>query len=192
MKRYDKDLLQIYADSFRDNWDLPALTDYATGDTMTYAALSRRIAGMHMLYEQLGVRRGDKVALMGRNTSMWVVVFMATVTYGAVIVPVLQDFNPRDAQHIINHSDADLLFVSESIWESQELERMPRLKGVISLDSQRVIAEPSAGKGRVAKVLKGIARKFGARHKGGFRREDVVYHTVDADAVAVINYTSGT
>lgn len=192
MERYDKDLLKIYADSFRDNWDLPALTDYGTGETMTYAALSRRIAGMHLLYEQLGVRRGDKIALMGRNTSMWVVVFMATVTYGAVIVPVLQEFNPRDAQHIINHSDAELLFVSEAIWESQELEHMPRLKGVISLDKQRVIAEPDSGKGRVAKLLKGLVRKFAARHKGGFTRLDVGYPEVGADAVAVINYTSGT
>ncbi|MDE5750934.1 MAG: AMP-binding protein, partial [Duncaniella sp.] len=127
-------LLQIYASSFRQNWTLPALTDYGSGATMTYADLARRIAATHMLFKACGVRKGDKVALMGKNSIAWVETYMATVTYGAVIVPVLHDFNVQDAQHIINHSGSVLLFVSESIFENMDFERIPDVRAVFSLE----------------------------------------------------------
>ena len=120
-----ENLLSIYADSFKDHWSLPALTDYITKETMTYGDFAKAVAYYHLLFEQLGIQPGDKIALMGKNTTTWVTVFMSTITYGAVIVPVLQEFNPRDAQHIINHSDADLLFVSNNLWETFEFEKMP-------------------------------------------------------------------
>ncbi len=112
------DLLQIYQHSFADNFPLPALTDYNSGKTISYGDLARRIARLHLFFEQAGVVPGDKIALLGRNTPNWVITFMATITYGAVIVPVLNDFNPADAQHIINHSDAVMLFVSDGIFPS--------------------------------------------------------------------------
>ena len=145
-----ENLLEIYAQSFRHNWDMPALTDYTTGDTMTYGDFARRIARLHTLFANAGIRRGDKIALMGRNTSSWVTIFFGTITYGAVIVPVLQDFNPQDAQHIINHSDAVMLFVSNSIWETLEYDKMPRLKGVLSLDDRQVLAESDGPDGKIS------------------------------------------
>ena len=113
-----ENLLDIYSASFRDNWTLPALTDYGSGRTRTYADFAETIARAHVLYEMLGLKRGDKVALIGKNSSRWVEVFMSLITYGATIVPILHEFNPQDAQHIVVHSDARLLFVSATIGET--------------------------------------------------------------------------
>ena len=187
-----ENLLEIYAGSFRDNWDMPALTDYTTGETMTYGDFARRIARLHTLFANAGIRQGDKIALMGRNTSTWVTVFIGTITYGAVIVPVLQEFNPQDAQHIINHSDAVMLFVSNAIWDTLEYEKMPRLKGVLSLDNRQVLAESDGPDGKITKLIRNLSRKFRAAYKSGFGKDQVVYPSRPKDALAVINYTSGT
>lgn len=186
-----ENLLQIYAASFRDNWDLPALTDYTSGTTMTYGDLSRRIANTHIFFELAGIKRGDKVALMGKNSIEWVVLYMATLTYGAVIVPVLQDFSAPDAQHIINHSDAKLLFIDESIWQhSMEIETMPAVKAVIAIAGPlKVIAEQGI---KVDKLLAATLKTFQKRYPEGFGRENVVYPVCPPDALAEINYTSGT
>ena len=96
-----KALLQIYSDSFRDNYNDPCLTEYTTGKTISYGDLARKIARIHIFFEKAGIRRGDRVALLGKNTTNWVVTFMATLTYGAVIVPILNDFNSHDCAHII-------------------------------------------------------------------------------------------
>lgn len=187
-----ENLLEIYAQSFRHNWDMPALTDYTTGETMTYGDFARRIARLHTLFANAGIRRGDKIALMGRNTSSWVTIFFGTITYGAVIVPVLQDFNHQDAQHIINHSDAVMLFVSNSIWETLEYDKMPRLKGVLSLDDRQVLAESDGPDGKISKILRNLSRKFRTAYKSGFGKEQVAYPQCPKDSLAVINYTSGT
>ena len=97
-----ENLIKIYERSFIDNWELPALTDYNTGERLTYGDFARNIAKLHMLFENSGVKQGDRIALIGKNIPNWVTVFMGTITYGAVIVPILQEFNPADAQHIIN------------------------------------------------------------------------------------------
>ncbi len=186
------DFNKIYADSFRDNWNLPALSEYGGNETMTYGDFAKRIARIHALYEQLGIKRGDKIALMGKNNSTWVSVFMATVTYGAVIVPILQDFNPQDAQHIINHSDAELLFVSNSLWETFELERIPRVKAAISLETRRLLAEQDVYARPVERALKNIGRRLRRSYPKGYGREDVKYCQADPSQLAVINYTSGT
>ena len=96
--------IKIFEESFRNNWELPALSDYNTKQTLTYGEFAERIARLHLLYKEWGIKPGDRVALIGKNTPSWVIVFMGTITYGAVIVPILQEFNPKDAQHIINHS----------------------------------------------------------------------------------------
>lgn len=187
-----ENLLEIYAGSFRDNWSLPALTDYITKDTITYGDFARRIARIHLFYKQCGIKEGDKIALMGKNTTTWVTVFMATVTYGAVIVPVLQDFNPQDAQHIINHSDAVMLFVSPGIWESFEYEKLPNIKAVISLDTRLVLAEKEENDHAVEKIIKNLSNEFALLYNNGFNRDDIKYPTLAPDSLAVINYTSGT
>ena len=187
-----ENLLEIYAKSFHDNWSLPALTDYISKETITYEDFARRIARIHLFYEQCGIQKGDKIALMGKNTTTWVTVFMATVTYGAVIVPVLQDFNPQDAQHIINHSDAVMLFVTPGIWESFEYEKLPNIKSVISLDTRLVLAEKEGNEGATEKIIQNLSNEFAKRYPNGFGRKDIKYPTIPNNSLAVINYTSGT
>lgn len=147
MTDYQQDILKIYERSFRENWSLPALTEYGSDEIVSYGEMARRIARMHLFYKQIGLKPGDKVALLGRNSTTWVICFMATITYGATIVPILADFNAHDAQHIINHSDATVLFVNRSIWEACDFEQMPKLKVVVSLETRHVLAE-RPGKGR--------------------------------------------
>lgn len=188
----NENLLTIYANSFKDNWELPALTDYITGDTMTYCDFARTVARYHLFYEQAGIKKGDKIALMGKNTTTWVTIFMSTITYGAVIVPVLQEFNPKDAQHIINHSDAEILFVTNHLWETFEFEKMPKLKAAISLDNLSVHAERYHEDNFIANLLKNLDNIFNDAYKKGFNERDVKYPVLPQDSLAVINYTSGT
>lgn len=130
----------IYEQSFRDNWGLPALTEYGKKHTLNYADLALDIARTHLAFELSGIKKGDKIALIGRNSPGWIVVFIATITYGATIVPILQDFNPTDATHILNHSESVLLFVDDHIWENLEFEQMPNVRGVISLTNGKLLA----------------------------------------------------
>ncbi|MBR6639537.1 MAG: AMP-binding protein [Muribaculaceae bacterium] len=188
----NENLLAIYANSFKDNWELPALTDYITGNTMTYCDFARTVARYHLFFEQAGIKKGDKIALMGKNTTTWVTIFMSTITYGAVIVPVLQEFNPKDAQHIINHSDAEILFVTNHLWETFEFEKMPKLKAAISLDNLSVHAERYPEDNFIANLLKNLDNIFNDAYKKGFNERDVKYPVLPQDSLAVINYTSGT
>ena len=105
LSKPEQNLIKIYEKSLRENWALEAVTDYGTTNTLTYAQLAENIAKLHLLFEQAGIESGDKVAVMGKNNANWVTTFLATVTYGAIIVPILQDFKANDAIHIINHSD---------------------------------------------------------------------------------------
>lgn len=191
--RYDDHILKIYRNSFRNNWDLPALTDYGSQEVMTYADFARRIARLHLFYRQMGLKPGDHVALLGKNSASWVVMFIGTITYGATIVPILADFNPHDAQHIVNHSDARVLFVNSSIWETLEFEEMPELKAAVSLEMRQILAErETEGHQMPSRIIRNLTRKFKATYPKGFRREDVVYPEIDAENTAVLNYTSGT
>lgn len=191
--RYDDHILKIYQNSFRNNWDLPALTDYGSQEVMTYADFGRRIARLHLFYRQIGLKPGDHVALLGKNSASWVVMFIGTITYGATIVPILADFNPHDAQHIVNHSDARVLFVNSSIWETLDFEEMPELKAAVSLETRQVLAErETEGHQIPSRIIRNLTRKFKATYPKGFRREDVVYPEIDAENTAILNYTSGT
>lgn len=191
--RYDDHILKIYQNSFRNNWDLPALTDYGSQEVMTYADFARRIARLHLFYRQIGLKPGDHVALLGKNSASWVVMFIGTITYGATIVPILADFNPHDAQHIVNHSDARVLFVNSSIWETLDFEEMPELKAAVSLETRQVLAErETEGHQMPSRIIRNLTRKFKATYPKGFRQEDVVYPEIDAENTAILNYTSGT
>lgn len=192
-RNYQDDILAIYQHSFREYWALPALTDYGSKEVMTYGDLARRIARIHLFYKQLGIRPGDKVALLGKNSATWVIFFMGTITYGATIVPILSDFNAHDSQHIINHSDATLLVVSESIWENCDFETMPQLRAVISIETRLVLDERSVeGEPSAERIIRNLTRKFRSVYRKGFTPDDIVYPQVDKDATAIINYTSGT
>lgn len=195
---YD-DLLQIYQQSFADNFSLPALTDYISGKTISYGDLGRRIARLHLFFEQAGIVPGDKIAVLGTNTPNWVITFMAVISYGAVIVPILNEFNPGDVQHIISHSDSVLLFVSDSIFHRLDYDAMPQVRAVISLDSRTIIAErqPAAVAGHRRptshkSLVMGLTRQFRKRYPDGFSQKDIRYRHFDGSSLAVLNYTSGT
>lgn len=188
-----EDLATIYAESFKENWTLPALTDYGVASsTITYGELARRIARLHIFFKDMNIRPGDRIAICGKNTSTWVTAFMATITYGAVVVPVLQDFNPQDAQHIFNHSEAKLLFINNSLFENLDFEKMPRVKAVLSLDTRKVIAERNTDGIEASKILRNLTRKFKAAYKNGYSSADVKYTVRGKDEMVVLNYTSGT
>lgn len=184
------DLLHIYQRSFAVNWELPALTDYVTKEAISYAELSRRIAMTHLLFKKMGIKHGDKIALMGPNSVRWIVSYMATITYGATIVPVLQEFHPQDAQHIIHHSDAVLLIISESIFEHFNPENLTKLKAVLLLDKNAVLYEHKGDK--VEKMVDNMSITFAHTYPAGFAPTDIRYPTMPANSIAEINYTSGT
>lgn len=185
-----ENIVEIYQQSFRDNWDMPALSDYTENVTLNYSDFARDIARLHVLYRECGIKQGDKIAIIGKNTTSWVTVFIATITYGAVIVPILQEFNPHDVQHIVNHSEAVLLLSSNAIWDNLEFEDMPNLRGVISLDNHQLLAENEGE--CIGESLSKLDEKFNATYPGGFSQKDICYQPVDNEAVAELNYTSGT
>ena len=182
--------IKIYEKSFVDNWDLPALSDYNAKTTLTYGEFARAVARLHLLYKLCGIKPGDKVALIGKNTPTWVTVFIGTITYGAVIVPILSEFNPTDAQHIINHSEAQIMFASKAIWDSIDFDQLRGIRAAISLDDKKLFAE-KAGE-TVGKNLFGLTRAFNRQYKNGYYRNDVHYPDIPDDALMEINYTSGT
>lgn len=188
----NESLAEIYARSFGDNWDLPALTDYTEQRTLTYGDMATQIARHHLLFQTIGLRQGDKVALIGRNTIDWVVVFMSVVTYGGTIVPILSDFTTEDATHIINHSGATLLYVDEHIWDSMEFEKMPAVRGVISIGKEKLLAEHPLNDELIKQAIKNLNRRFRNRYKGHYNATKVDYPPSHPEDLAVINYTSGT
>jgi len=182
--------IKIFEHSFIENWDLPALSDYNSGETMTYGEFARNIARLHLLYKHSGIKQGDKIALIGKNTPNWVTVFIGTITYGAVIVPILAEFNPTDAQHIINHSEAVMLFTSKAVWESLDFDHMSRVRAALCLDNKRLLAE-KAGE-TVGEALYNLNQLFEKTYATGFYRNDIRYPDVSNDELMEINYTSGT
>lgn len=185
-----ENFIKIYEESFIENWDLPALSEYGKNNTITYGQLAEEIAKTHLLFETVGLKEGDKVALCGKDSANWVKVYIATVTYGAVIVPILSEFNRLDITHIINHSGAELLFISDPLWEHIEPEKLLHVKGVISLERKMVVHEaPGVELVRCMRLLK---RRFRRRFPLGFTERDITYADRDNSEVVEINYTSGT
>ena len=186
----EENLIKIYENSFRKNWDLDAVTDYGTTVTLTYGQIAERIAYLHLLFERVGIEMGDRVAVMGKNNSNWVTTYLATVTYGAVIVPILQDFKANDAIHIINHSESKLLFITDQIWENIDVEQVPDLQAVISLNTMDLITAGLPKTQAVDKMT--IEELFAEKYPDGFTKDDVKYAERSNAELASINYTSGT
>ena len=186
----EENLIKIYENSFRKNWDLEAVTDFGTTVTLTYGQIAERIAYLHLLFERVGIEMGDRVAVMGKNNSNWVTTYLATVTYGAVIVPILQDFKANDAIHIINHSESKLLFITDQIWENIDVEQVPDLQAVISLNTMDLITAGLPKTQAVDKMT--IEELFAEKYPDGFTKDDVKYAERSNAELASINYTSGT
>ena len=182
--------IKIYEKSFSENWNLPALSEYGKGNTITYGQLAEEIAKTHLLFKSLGVEPGDKIALCGRDSADWVKVYMATVTYGAVIVPILSEFNPVDIIHIINHSEAVMLFVSDHLWEHMEPEKLLKVKGVISLEQKKPLKESENFE--LSRSIRLLKRRFNRKYPEGYAQADVRFADRGNNEVVEINYTSGT
>ncbi len=186
----EENLIKIYENSFRKNWELEAVTDYGTSVTLTYGQMAERIAYLHLLFERVGIQVGDRIAVMGKNNSNWVTTYLATMTYGAVIVPILQDFKANDAIHIINHSESKLLFITDLIWENIDVDQVPDLQAVISLNTMDLIVTGLPKQQAVDKMT--IEEMFAEKYPNGFTKDDVHYIKRSNAELASINYTSGT
>lgn len=200
-----ENLIGIFEESFKKNWDLPGYTNYGEETTLTYGGIAKRIAKLHLLFEQCDIQKNDKIALIGRNTANWAITYIATITYGAVIVPILQDFNPNDIHHIANHSESKLLFVGDQHWESIEEENLQYIKAVFSLTNFHCITllnQQKENEGTENEVDKGwdirllqpdrIKQLFNAKYPNGFGKTDIKYKEKSNSELASINYTSGT
>lgn len=185
-----ENFIKIYERSFIENWDLPALSEFGKHNDLTYGELAESIALSHQLFESIGIKPGDKIALCGKDSADWVKVYMATVTYGAIIVPILSEFNPLDITHIVNHSEALLLVVSDSIWEHMEPNSLLNVKGVMSLESKKVLHEASGVE--MMRHIRLLKRRFNKKYPNGYTSHDVKYINRDNSEVVEINYTSGT
>ena len=175
--------------AIHDFWDKDALTDFR-GRTLQYHDVARKIVKLHILFENSGVQRGDKIAICGRNSSQWASAFLATLTYGAVAVPILNEFTIDQVQHIVNHCDAKLFFTGEAISAVNDASKMPQLEGIIHLEDYGVIFSRSE---KLTYAREHLNEMFGKRYPKNFRQEHVsYYHEQSPDELAMINYTSGT
>lgn len=181
-----QNLIKLYEESFTENFDLPALTDYITDQTLTYGDLAKRIAILHLIFKRFGVEQGDKVLLIGRNTPNWVVSFMATITYGAVIVPVLHEFNINDVKHIINHSESVLLIVGDNIWDDLEIDGIDNVRAILSLEGFDILHTKNSEDACCIDEL------YHKEYPADFAKQLIDYPQVDNSEVIEINYTSGT
>lgn len=179
---------QHIEDSIRANWDLPALSDYK-GATYHYKDVARRIEKIHIIFEKCGLHKGDKVALAGRNSSNWGIAFLATLTYGAVAIPILHEFKPDGIHHIVNHSDARILFAGDVVWESLNESMMLNLEAVVLLPDFSIVY---CRKQEVCHIRGILNELFGKKYPDQFRPEDVNYYRGKNEELALISYTSGT
>ena len=173
--------------SIRENWDSPSLSDYR-GKTLLYKDVAQQILRIHKIFEVWGIKQGDKISLIGRNNSSWALTYLATLSYGAVIVPILPDFAPDDMHHIVNHSDSVLLFVGDSIWENLDDYAMPYLQAVFSLDSQSLLV---ARDNKVGRKFQELEEPI-AKQMKELTPEKVFYCDIPNSKLGVISYTSGT
>ena len=171
-----------------ENWDQDALTDYQ-GVTLQFHDVARKIEKIHILFENSGVEMGDKIAICGRNSAHWAVAYLATLTYGAVAVPILHEFNGEQIQNIVNHSESKLLFIGDFAVKTIDPEQMPALEAIINLPDFSLLISRSS---KVTYAREHLNMLFGSKFPKAFRAEHVNYHKDEADELALINYTSGT
>ena len=179
---------KILEESFKKNWDRPALTNYQ-GMTLAYRDVARRIAKLHIAFEQCGLQKGDKVAICSRNQANWGVSFLAAITYGAVAVPILHEFKAGNIHYLVNHSEARVLFVDEVIWEGLSAEEMPDLAVVVQINTFKFLYVANLD---LASVREHLNEEFGRCYPNNFEPENMNYYEDSAEELAIINYTSGT
>ncbi|MFV0538553.1 MAG: AMP-binding protein, partial [Dysgonomonas sp.] len=187
-----ENLISLYENSFKNNWELKGLSDYSEKKTLYYKDLAREIARVHILLEEAQIKKGDKIALIGKNNIPWCTVYLATFTYGAVIVPILQDFHADSIQHIINHSESKLLFTGTQIWDSLDEDSIPSIRGSFSVnDLQYKCLYEQKGE-KLSQIAESLDQKMEEKYPNGYTISDIKYAEVDNSEMVLINYTSGT
>ncbi len=187
-KNMKKSFIAYIEDSIIQNWDLDALTDY-NGATLQYKDVARKIEKIHLIFEASGIKKGDKIAICGRNSSHWGVTFLAILTYGAVAVPILHEFKADNVHNIVNHSEAKLLFTGDQVWENLNEAAMPLLEGIMLMYDFSILVSRSE---KLDYAREHLNELFGRKYPKNFRKEHIKYHKDQPEELAVINYTSGT
>lgn len=179
---------KIFENSFKKNWDRPAISNYQ-GETLHYKDLARRMEKLHIMFEECGLQKGDKVAICSRNQANWAVTFLAILTHGAVPVPLLHEFKSSNIHHLVNHSEAKILFVDEVIWEGLSETEMPDLHAIIQVNNFKILY---ANDESIVDAKAHLNELFGRRYPEAFTPDCISYYEDSAEELAVINYTSGT
>jgi len=185
----EKSYLKLVENSLKYNWEYPAFSDYE-GSSFLYSDVAVQIAKIHLLFEKNGIKKGDKIALIGKNSARWAISYMAITSYQAVIVPILPDFKPTDVHHIVNHSDSVILFSGDAVYNSLEVSEMPALFAVISVDDFSVKYEKEDC--RYAQIYLNIDEHLRAKYHGKFAPEHLNFGIENREDIAMISYTSGT
>jgi putative long-chain-fatty-acid-coA ligase len=185
----DKNIIALLEDSFKKHWDLPAVSNYE-GRDYTYGQMCEAIEKWHLFFAARGLQHGDKVALMGKDTAEWSIFFLAVITYGCVIVPILQDFPPQDAMQIIGHSEAKLIGITPNLWSNMSPEGVPAISVVLDFQDRALLY--ATEQEEVQKQLEAVDQEFSLRFPKGMQPEDVHYYHIPNSELLVLNYTSGT
>ena len=179
---------KIFQEAFKRNWDRPAISNYQ-GITLHYRDVARRIEKMHIMFEECGLQKGDKVALCSRNQANWAVAFLSAMTYGAVPVPLLHEFKSSNIHHLVNHSEAKILFVDDVIWEGLTETEMPDLHAIIQVNTFKLLYAKDE---KIVSAREHLNELFGRKYPNVFTSDDINYYEDQPDELAIINYTSGT
>ena len=179
---------KLYQEAFKKNWDRPAISNYH-GETLHYKDVARRMEKLHIMFEECGLQKGDKVAICSRNQANWAVTFLAIMTYGAVPVPLLHEFKSANIHHLVNHSEAKILFVDDVIWEGLSETEMPDLHAIIQVNTFKILF---ASDEKIVEAKTHLNELFGRKYPEAFTPECLDYYEDSEDELAVINYTSGT
>ena len=179
---------KIFEAGFKKNWERPAISNYQ-GVTLKYGDVARRMEKLHIMFEECGLQKGDKVAICSRNQANWAVSFLATMTYGAVPVPLLHEFKSSNIHHLVNHSEAKILFVDDVIWEGLTETEMPELHAIIQVNTFKLLYAKDE---KIVQAREHLNELFGRKYPMSFTPEALNYYEDSADELAIINYTSGT
>ena len=183
-----KSLNVLFEESFKKNWDRPALSNFKQ-QTIYYKDLARQIAELHLFFEACGIKAGDRIAVCSKNQVNWGVAYLAAMTYGAVVVPILHEFQPSNIKHLVSHSEARIFFVGDNIWTSMSEMELPGVEVVLTMSDFKIVRSlnPSA-----AAALEMTETRMQERYPGGYAPEHIRYHVDQPDELALISYTSGT
>ena len=184
----DQSFIALVERAIKDYWDQDALTDYK-GATLQYKDVARKIEKLHIIFEESGVKKGDRIAICGRNSAQWGAAFLAVLTYGAVAVPLLHEFKAETIHYIVNHSDVRLLLVGDMVWPELDEKAMPDLEGIIMLNDYSLLVSRAE---RLTYAREHLNEMFGKKYPKNFRKEHVHYDLDEPEQLALINYTSGT